>query len=787
MEKNLYTQKSPLRQMRELRGWTQKDVADKLGLPDTRTLRRWESGDAIPSLRYRAKLCDIFERSPIELGLSAAYAFPPLETETDEAPLRQGASSEHVFPTAPSTPSFLLPLTTISTSPDHWNRQRLLEKVYTIWIKGILEQSLQGNAYLTLDLREQPAAVANPWSGLLEVSQPALPLTAPALQVYDDACGELLILGEPGAGKTTLLLELARDLLLRAVENDYHPIPVIFNLSSWSMSRQPLAAWLVEELSSKYQVPQSVGHAWVVHDHILPLLDGLDELSPAFRKPCVDAINAYRQTHGLLPMVACSRREEYLNLATPLLLQKAVCIQPLTAQHIEAYVNQDDEHLEALWQAFREDVELQQMLTTPLMLNVLTSAYRCQSAETLKASGSVEMRRRQVFALYVESMLKRRKPARGYSLQQSIHWLAYLARQMKCRDQTAFYLEHMQFDWLPCKRLQQLCYGGFIGVWAGLLSGVQVGLIARSLGNKVIEALLIIPCIALVVGLIAGIAGALLEPVLSHPIKKGLGGVLAIILAGGGLAWLAHSQFWPGSNSAPQYEAIVGLVVMLVLLLPTITGKHIQPTEVVHWSWMRVRKLAFSSSSLLILFICIGIEIIGGFLGGLDPDMGLGIIVILLFALLSLFNAGLLSGFSSEMLERRQMVKPNQGIHRSAYHALRHGLVATGLNMIALVLAGIFIQRFFPGLIVTTNFLMWSELAFSLTLGLVVGIQKGGGACLKHCFLRLILCIGRHIPWNYTRFLEYAVEHILLYKIGGGYIFIHRFLLDYFASLTEGE
>src|SRR5689334_203677 len=39
------------------------------------------------------------------------------------------------------------------------------------------------------------------------------------------------------------------------------------------------------------------------------------------------------------------------------------------------------------------------------------------------------------------------------------------------------------------------------------------------------------------------------------------------------------------------------------------------------------------------------------------------------------------------------------------------------------------------------------------------------------------------MPWNYPRFLDYAAEQILLRKVGGGYIFIHRFLLEYFANL----
>ena len=39
------------------------------------------------------------------------------------------------------------------------------------------------------------------------------------------------------------------------------------------------------------------------------------------------------------------------------------------------------------------------------------------------------------------------------------------------------------------------------------------------------------------------------------------------------------------------------------------------------------------------------------------------------------------------------------------------------------------------------------------------------------------------VPRNYIHFLDYAHEHILLQKVGGGYIFVHQLLLDYFASL----
>jgi hypothetical protein len=42
------------------------------------------------------------------------------------------------------------------------------------------------------------------------------------------------------------------------------------------------------------------------------------------------------------------------------------------------------------------------------------------------------------------------------------------------------------------------------------------------------------------------------------------------------------------------------------------------------------------------------------------------------------------------------------------------------------------------------------------------------------------------MPWNYVPFLDFAYDHILLYKVGGGYRFIHRLLLDHFAKQYTG-
>ncbi len=75
---------------------------------------------------------------------------------------------------------------------------------------------------------------------------------------YDEADGALLILGEPGSGKTTLLLELARDLLDRAEQDETHRMPVVFNLSSWAVKQQPSSMLRVDSRQPDCLLPTGI-------------------------------------------------------------------------------------------------------------------------------------------------------------------------------------------------------------------------------------------------------------------------------------------------------------------------------------------------------------------------------------------------------------------------------------------------------------------------------------------------------------------------------------------------
>jgi hypothetical protein len=88
------------------------------------------------------------------------------------------------------------------------------------------------------------------------------------------------------------------------------------------------------------------------------------------------------------------------------------------------------------------------------------------------------------------------------------------------------------------------------------------------------------------------------------------------------------------------------------------------------------------------------------------------------------------------------------------------------------------------GLLFGLHFGLIFGLISGLIPGLIVGLNRGGSAVIKHYALRLTLW-EEHPPFKFVNFLDDCARLILLKKVGGGYIFIHRMLLEYFADLPQ--
>lgn len=318
----------------------------------------------------------------------------------------------------------------------------------------MLAQSLQGAVQMELGLASRSAAVQNAASLSFRLpDQPDQPLPShiSIIEVYELAQQELLILGEPGAGKSTLLLELAHHLVRKAEQGTAQPLPVLLPLSSWATNRRPLHEWLVEQMTLLYDVPRNLSQQWLQTKSLLPLLDGLDEMEASARPACIAAINTYHRER-LQSLVICSRTNEYEAAATRerLALHTAVVVQPLSREQVDTHLTSMGKPLAALRAALRRNTVLRELATTPLMLQVLMLTYHGTSVREL--SHKEAHLREQIWADYVQRMVSRKGDVKRYPLHVTITWLGWLARQMRQRNQTIFYLEQLQPDWLPKRR-----------------------------------------------------------------------------------------------------------------------------------------------------------------------------------------------------------------------------------------------------------------------------------------------------------------------------------------------
>ncbi len=785
------------------------------------------------------------------------------------------------------------------------------------------EQSLEGAGLLTLGLVSKPDAVLH-HTGLLFLSpqQPERPLPpgTSIAQVYEQAGQELLILGEPGAGKSTLLLDLARRLVERAEQDAAQALPVIIPLSTWAVKQQPLTDWLSEQLTQLYDVPRRLSHSWVQTDQLLLLLDGFDEVPQEARVACIKAIAAYREEH-LVPIVVCSRRTEFEEIPRPqrLVMQSAVVVQPLTQEQVGAYLLQGGEAFFALRTVLHSNPVLQELVTTPLVLHILTLTYTGSKARDLPQGGSPEEQQRIIFASYIERMIERRRNRISFPLQRIIPWLIWLARQMQQHSQTVFYLEQIQPDWLSGTRmlgvydwlairlpdmlmgiLLSLIISVFIWTTLGtvtlylatlityiLLGGLLGGLLSEgstpqrpamssgkagsALGPRLLQWLLIGALIGLGEGLSSlsyglrnglsiGLCSILLQFLLrknnatearfqTPPPAKGMAwqrlirrkevhnGLLAGLSTGlsfglsAGLTWLiAGRSNWliAGLSTWLVFGLIFGLSTGILSTLLIGRSTAVQPADLLVCTWRSLGKSLFSKSlasttvrvialiglSTGLLFGLVGwlsAGLIGTLSAGLSTGLSFGLSAGLSFWLL----LGLFEGVSGATIEDQRRMVPNRGIRRSALNGLVLGLISavivglvgwlnyglsdglsyglsdglrvglshglsTGLNYGLSSLSYGLSDWLSHGL----NYGLSAGPIIVLSAGLLVGLHKGGLASLRHYVLRFLLWRGGAMPWHYVRFLDEAAGCILLRKVGGGYMFVHRLILDYFASLN---
>lgn len=711
----------------------------------------------------------------------------------------------------------------------------LLNKVKQFWIEGVLEKSIHNITLIDLGKETQAEAVAHAWEQVLELpdqSRQILPPDKKISYIFNEMNRAMLILGSPGSGKTITLLQLARELITQTEQDASFAcaVPVVFNLSTWTRS-QPLIDWLVTELSAKYQIPKRIGRPWLENNRLLPLLDGLDEVKLEEQAACVEAINNFGAEFGLSGLVVCSRLEEYTRLRVRLRLNGAICLQPLTLEQVNNYLDAAGSRLDALRIVLQEDDALQALAQTPLTLGIMTVAYQNLSTEELTnhTHATLETRRKHLFDTYIERMLLRKGSGKKlYTNSQTVGWLSWLARRMLQYNQTIFLIEQIQPDWLS-SRQQRWIYCVASRVTVGMIFGFIFGFIFGVIEASTLEQAfglsngVFIGLSTGIGGLFGFVLGLIIGAIGWSQYNKGVGKteknedwstsrVIGKILGTGllfgliwslviGSVWLFYSRvigdpfIFPygkrASNSLPGW--IIGGWVSGFLL--GVSGRavaesaakfnirwgreyYIQTVETLSLSWRRALQ-----GTLFGIKWGGGIGALLGFLLGITgsvmiytastDDYGLFWIVfiasgtvtgMLLTAIAGGLFGAMFGALNSSVRETKNF--PNQGmmlsLRNAVFAGLYFGLPAT---LVGWVLFGV-------------NGALISGPLF----GLLGFFLYGGLDVIQHYTLRAILWRTDQLPRNQTRFLNHGVDQIFLQKVGGGYIFIHRLLLEHFAT-----
>jgi DNA polymerase III delta prime subunit len=690
----------------------------------------------------------------------------------------------------------------------------LRTKVRRFWIEGVLDNSLHGAAMLELDKEIRPDAVANPWAQVLELpdqTRKILSATQSMAGLLDNVGGSLLILGAPGSGKTITLLQLLRELLDRSNWGPLETVPVVFNLSTWSDTDTSLENWLVEELNTKYQIPGRIGRDLIQQQRLFLMLDGLDEVVAVQRPHCARAINEFAASVGVPGIVVCCRLQEYTALPERLGLGGAICLQPLDRGRVLDHVKDAGPAFAGLYNALEREDTLLELATSPLMLDIMLLAF--SDREVSKGSdATVEAWRDHIFEVYTERMFSRavgrEQPFPKDVVVRSLNWLS---TEMRIRSQSIFLIEQLQPTALT-SRWQRLAYtlisrlAGALALGLMLALSVALGVwgmdddmtLAARLGDE------------MAMGVIAGVVFGSVLGVIDFVCLERRGDHAHVVSFWTRLGWtLAGMAFctaaWVAVNVVHVAdEDFIGPTILVLggVAACLIWGRRwmlqsmaydIRNVEAITWSWKGARiggaiGLAVGLGVAAIMLIS---------MGPLTDSEAVIVPQITMTASLMFCTVGaLLGAIRPGVIETRS--RPNQGMWLSFRNARICFLGGAGVIPIAVfvimvsatAVALFFYPEAWDAADTPKNFrevlsLFSIPAIFGIAAGLFVGtcacLMYGGLELIHHGVLRLVLYTKASIPMKLVQLLDQANGLILLRRVGGGYVFIHRLLLEYFA------
>ena len=318
-----------------------------------------------------------------------------------------------------------------------------------------------------------------------------------------------------------------------------------------------------------------------------------------------------------------------------------------------------------------------------------------------------------------------------YSEGQATKWLSWLAKKMRAHDQTVFLIEELQVSWLMSPKERSihgvLCIS--IIVIIGTCIHIFLAILSKALGAEGAVAVSFMPVVGLIFGLSIGLIFSYLNK-----------------------------------------------------------GTSISSIDRIFWSWKNLRnnyqdglkKKAFREP---VLGLSVGT--MGGILFGLNEGVGLSWDYVwkygILFGLIGFILGIIATGWKKEISQTTS--RPNEGMIQTIQSCKKGFFLGFIGGIIGGIVAGYTIGHS-AHFIQFLSVILVRGIGFGLSAGFIFGLWFGGMTLLRHYVLRALIYFKTYGPWDYAHFLDYCVEELqFLQHVGGGYIFIHRMLLEHFAEM----
>jgi NACHT domain len=318
--------------------------------------------------------------------------------------------------------------------------------------------------------------------------------------------GRLLIVGSPGAGKTVLLIKLALSLFSKVGAVPIEPIPVIFNLATWSPKYVTFEDWLIEMLVSANGLSRDFARLLLRQGRISFFLDGLDELgcgeptdtAAELRAACLSSLNAYL-VRGR-KVVLCCRYQEFLlmteqtNQGAP--VTATVMVRDLTQEQVRAALTHilnkkstgrtDQVAASNILDLLGKDEDgvLIDVLRKPFYFTTALEVFDRQILSEPRGLGQVKELEQYLLCEYVGRKLYGASGPIAFGRDRTLRWLKWLARFLADKRIVTFELADLQPNALVRQWLYHAVSGLIVicvlavagwGTFAGLLIKIFPG------------------------------------------------------------------------------------------------------------------------------------------------------------------------------------------------------------------------------------------------------------------------------------------------------------------------